>query len=111
MEKKIISAFKIPKAELYKQILPTPAALKTLSWKAKDGTIHQLTAEQYKRVENEWVTYTPGGPVVAPEGDSRPALVNDFSSMFAIPVEATPVVAAPSFFNVTPPSFFNVTVK
>lgn len=113
MEKKLTTTLKIPKAALYRQVLPTPAALKALTWE-KDGTTHQLSAEQIKRVENEWVAYTPGGLVVAPEGDSRPAVARDFSSMFgSVPVEATPVVAAPapSFFNVTPPSFFNVTVK
>lgn len=111
MEKKLTSALKIPKAALYKQVLPTPAALKALTWE-KDGVAHAVSPEQYKKVENEWVQYTPGGLVVAPEGDSREAVARDFSAMFgAIPVEATPVVAAPSFFNVTPPSFFNVTPK
>lgn len=109
MEKKLTVTLKIPKKALYKEVLPTPAALKALTWE-KDGTTHQLSAEQIKRVENEWVTYTQGGLVVAPEGDSREAITNDVSSMFggAIDVQATPVVPPPPFLNVTVPSFFNV---
>ena len=78
MEKKLTTTLNIPKSALYKQVLPTPAAIKALTWE-KDGTTHQLSPEQVKRVENEWVTYTPGGLVVAPEGDSRPAVARDFS--------------------------------
>ena len=81
-EKKLTVTLKIPKSALYRQVLPTPAALKALTWE-KDGTTHHLSAEQVKRVENEWVAYTPGGLVVAPEGDSRPAVARDFSAMFA----------------------------
>jgi len=110
IEKKLTTTMKIPKSALYTKKLPTPSAIKELTWE-KDGTVHKLSDEQVKKIENEWVKYTPGGLVVAPEGDSREAVVVDVSAMFggAITVEATPVVAPPPFLNVTPPSFFNVT--
>ena len=111
LEKKITSVLKIPKKDLYKQVLPSPAQLEKITWPTKDGGTQMLTAEQVKKIQNEWVTYTPGGPMVAPEGDPRPALVNDFSGMFqqAITVEATPVTSPPPPpFKVVPPPFIPV---
>lgn len=111
MEKKLTTTMKIPKAALYVKKLPTPAAIKDITWE-KDGQVHRLSPEQIAKIEKEWVKYTEGGLVVAPEGDSRPAVVTDVSAMFggAIPVEAEVVTppSPPAFLNVAVPSFFNV---
>lgn len=107
LEKKITTSFKIPKKELYKQVMPSPAQMEKLTWPTKDGGVQMLTAEQLKKVQNEWVTYTPGGPVVVSASDPRPALVNDFSAMFnTITVEAETVKPPPPPpFKVVPPPF------
>lgn len=110
MEKKLTTTLKIPKAVLYPRKLISPAGIKTVTWE-KDGATHKLSAGQIAKVETEWVTYTPGGPVVVPEGDPREAIAVDVSEMFnTIPVEATPVVPPPPFLNVATPAFLNVTV-
>lgn len=110
MEKKLISLLKMPKAALYPRKLLSPAGIKSVTWE-KDGKTHQLSAGQLAKVEAEWVTYTPGGPIVVPEGDPREAISTDVSEMFGtIPVEVTPVVPPPPFLNVATPAFLNVTV-
>jgi hypothetical protein len=84
----------IPKGEIWKTSLISPAQAEKVVWKKRDGTQKQLSPRQLETIEKEYVTKNDGKLQVALESDSRPAVVNDVSSMFAAVVtEVTPAPA------------------
>lgn len=88
----------IPRAALYKQTFLSVAQVEKLVWDKK-GEVCSLSDTQKKRMETEYIKKTVGSPVVAPESDSRPAIVRDASPLFS------PVVPVPSFLAASKLSF------
>jgi hypothetical protein len=72
----------IPKGEIYRTSLISPAQAEKLTWKKRDGTVMQLNERKLKTLHEEYVTSSEGKLQVASEADSRPAVVRDVSSMF-----------------------------
>ena len=79
----------IPKSAIYETKLVTPAKAEKLTWEKRDGTKMQLSDRQLKTMENEYVVKMAGKLTVAPESDSRPAVVLNAAPMFSA-VEAAP---------------------
>ena len=101
----------IPKSELYKTSLISPAQAEKITWKKRDGTVKQLTERQLKVLHEEYITTTDGKLTVASESDGRPAVVRDVSSMFApIPTmeEARDAFVPASATEVPLPDFLQV---
>lgn len=80
MAEKLV-AMGIPKGAIYETKLVSPAKAEKLTWEKRDGTKNQLSKKQLERL-NEYITKMAGKLTVAPESDSRPAVVTDASSMF-----------------------------
>ncbi len=72
----------IPKGEVYETKLLSPAKVEKLTWKNRAGEVQSLSKKKLAVVEAEYVTHMAGKPTVAPESDSRPAIVTDASAMF-----------------------------
>jgi len=81
----------IPKGSVYETKLVTPAKAEKLVWEKKDGTKVQLTDRQLKRMDQEYVVKMAGKITVAPESDSRQAVITNAAPMFSA-VEAAPAV-------------------
>lgn len=76
----------IPKSSIYVTKLVSPAQAEKLVWEKRDGTKVQLTERQLKRMDQEYVVKLAGKLTVAPESDSRPAVITNAAPMFsAIP--------------------------
>jgi hypothetical protein len=88
----------IPKGELYKTSIISPAQAEKLTWKKRDGTVKQLTERQLAVLHDEYITKSDGKLTVASAFDERPAVVRDVSSMFAPIVEAA--APLPDFLQV-----------
>jgi hypothetical protein len=73
----------IPKGAIYETKLVTPAKAEKLTWAKKDGTTVQLTDRQLKRMEQEYVVKMAGKITVAPESDSRPAVITNAAPLFS----------------------------
>lgn len=94
MEKKLVQ-LGIPKGEVYVQKLVSPAQVKKLRWKKRDGTPVQLSPKQIARMDKEYVAHLAGKPTVVPESDSRKAITLTAENLFT-PIEETtvqPVIA------------------
>ena len=79
----------IPKGAIYETKLVTPAKAEKLTWEKKDGTKVTLTERQLKRMEQEYVSKLAGKLTVAPESDSRPAVIMNAAPLFsAVEAEA-----------------------
>ena len=96
MEEKL-KKFGLTKDVLWKTSLISPAQAEKVTWKKRDGTVKQLTEKQLKMLHDEYITKSDGKLQVAPESDSRPAVVRDVSAMFA-PVVTVPEL--PAFLQV-----------
>ena len=81
----------IPKTAIYETKLVSPAKAEKLTWEKRDGTKVSLSDRQLKRMEQEYVTKLAGKLTVAPESDSRPAVITNAAPMFSA-VEAAPAV-------------------
>jgi len=79
----------VPKGAIYETKLVSPAKAEKLTWAKKDGTTVQLTERQLKRMEQEYVVKMAGKITVAPESDSRPAVVTNAAPLFSA-VQAAP---------------------
>lgn len=89
----------IPKSAVYETKLVTPAKAEKLTWEKRDGTKVSLTDRQLKRMEQEYVTKLAGKLTVAPESDSRPAVITNAAPMFSA-VEAAPAAESlPSWLS------------
>jgi hypothetical protein len=73
----------IPKSAVFETKLVTPAKAEKLTWEKKDGTKVALTERQLKRMEHEYVVKMAGKLTVAPESDSRPAVITNAAPMFS----------------------------
>ena len=73
----------IPKGAVYETKLVSPAKAEKLVWAKRDGTQMQLTPRQLKTMDTEYVTKLAGKLTVAPESDSRPAVVMNAAPMFS----------------------------
>ena len=92
MAKKLVK-MGIPKTAIYETKLVSPAKAEKLVWEKRDGTKVSLSPRQLRTLETEYVTKMAGKPTLAPESDSRPAVITNAAPMFdAVP--AAP--AAPS---------------
>jgi hypothetical protein len=72
----------IPKGEVYETKLLSPAKVEKLTWKNRAGEVQSLTPKKLAVVASEYTTHMAGRPTVAPESDSRPAILTDASAMF-----------------------------
>lgn len=89
----------IPKSSIYVTKLVSPAQAEKLVWEKRDGTKVQLTERQLKRMEQEYVVKLAGKLTVAPESDSRPAVITNAAPMFSA-VEAAPAAESlPSWLS------------
>ena len=73
----------IPKTAIYETKLVTPAKAEKLTWEKRDGTKVTLTDRQLQRMEQEYVSKLAGKLTVAPESDSRPAVVTNAAPLFS----------------------------
>jgi hypothetical protein len=73
----------IPKTAIYETKLVTPAKAEKLTWEKRDGTKVALTERQLQRMEQEYVSKLAGKLTVAPESDSRPAVVTNAAPLFS----------------------------
>ena len=73
----------IPKGSVWETKLVTPAKAEKITWTKRDGTTKQLTERQLKTLETEYVVKMAGKLTVAPESDSRPAVVLNAAPMFS----------------------------
>ena len=79
----------IPKGVVYETKLVSPAKAEKLTWEKRDGTKVQLTERQLKRMDQEYVAKMAGKLTVAPESDSRPAVIMNAAPLFsAVEAEA-----------------------
>ena len=89
----------IPKGAVYETKLVSPAKAEKLTWEKRDGTKVSLTDRQLKRMEQEYVTKLAGKLTVAPESDSRPAVIMNAAPLFSA-VEAAPAAESlPSWLS------------
>jgi hypothetical protein len=89
----------IPKSAVYEIKLVTPAKAEKLTWEKRDGTKVQLTDRQLKRMEQEYVTKLAGKLTVAPESDSRPAVITNAAPMFSAVEVAPAAESLPSWLS------------
>jgi hypothetical protein len=73
----------IPKTAIYETKLVTPAKAEKLTWEKRDGTKVTLTDRQLKRMDQEYVSKLAGKLTVAPESDSRPAVITNAAPLFS----------------------------
>ena len=89
----------IPKASVHVTKLVSPAQAEKLVWEKRDGTKVQLTERQLKRMDQEYVVKMAGKLTVAPESDSRPAVITNAAPMFSA-IEAAPAAESlPSWLS------------
>jgi hypothetical protein len=89
----------IPKGAVYETKLVSPAKAEKLTWEKRDGTKVQLTERQLKRMDQEYVAKMAGKLTVAPESDSRPAVIMNAAPLFSA-VEAAPAAESlPSWLS------------
>ena len=79
----------IPKTAIYETKLVSPAKAEKLTWEKRDGTKVTLTERQLKRMDQEYVSKLAGKLTVAPESDSRPAVITNAAPLFSA-VQAAP---------------------
>ena len=73
----------IPKTAIYETKLVSPAKAEKLTWEKRDGTKVTLTERQLKRMDQEYVSKLAGKLTVAPESDSRPAVITNAAPLFS----------------------------
>lgn len=89
----------IPKTAIYETKLVSPAKAEKLTWEKKDGTKVTLTDRQLKRMEQEYVVKMAGKLTVAPESDSRPAVITNAAPLFSAVQAAPAAESLPSWLS------------
>jgi len=84
----------IPKGAVYETKMVSPAKVEKLTWEKRDGTKVSLSPRQLRTIDQEYVSKVVGKPTIAPESDSRPAVVTNAAPMFGAVTTAAP--AAPT---------------
>jgi len=72
----------IPKSAIYETKLVSPAKAEKLTWEKKGEKV-TLSERQLNRMEQEYVTKLAGKLTVAPESDSRPAVITNAAPLFS----------------------------
>ena len=72
----------IPKGAIYETKLVSPAKAEKLTWEKKGEKV-TLSERQLNRMEQEYVTKLAGKLTVAPESDSRPAVITNAAPLFS----------------------------
>lgn len=89
----------IPKGAVYETKLVSPAKAEKLTWEKRDGTKVQLTERQLKRMDQEYVAKMAGKLTVAPESDSRPAVIMNAAPLFSAVEVAPATESLPSWLS------------
>jgi len=89
----------IPKTAIYETKLVSPAKAEKLTWEKKDGSKVTLTDRQLKRMEQEYVVKMAGKVTVAPESDSRPAVITNAAPLFSAVQAAPAAESLPSWLS------------
>jgi hypothetical protein len=92
----------VPKSAVYETKLVSPAKAEKLTWeatKAGEKVRKQLSERQLKTLDNEYTVKLAGKLTVAPESDSRPAVVMDAAPMFSAVETAPAVETLPSWLS------------
>ena len=89
----------IPKTAIYETKLVSPAKAEKLTWEKRDGTKVTLTERQLKRMDQEYVIKLAGRLTVAPESDSRPAVIMNAAPLFGAVQAAPAAESLPSWLS------------
>jgi Protein of unknown function (DUF2800) len=92
----------IPKSVVFETKVLSPAKVEKVTWektKAGEKVQAQLSERQLKTLETEYVAKVAGKLTVAPESDSRPAVVLDASPLFQAVPQAPVAEALPSWLS------------
>ena len=85
----------IPKGEVYRQVILSPAQAEKLKWTKRDGTEQCLTEKQIEKLNQEYVKVSDGRMTVAPESDRRASIeFGDLSKMFSAVQQDAPKAEA-----------------
>ena len=85
----------IPKGEVYRQVILSPAQAEKLKWTKRDGTEQCLTQKQIEKLNQEYVKVSDGRMTVAPESDRRASIeFGDLSKMFSAVQQDAPKAEA-----------------
>lgn len=97
MEAKL-KRFKIPKEQVWRKVLISPAQAEKLVWTNRKGEELQLTPKQIELMNSEFVKRSDGKLTVVAESDRRAALqFGDLSKMFqAVPAAEAPAAEVPT---------------
>ena len=94
-----LKKFGIPKDELWKTKLISPAQAEKVVWKKRDGTVKQLSERQLKTMHEEYVKKNEGALQIALASDERPAVVTDVANMFGAVGSVETVPELPDFLQ------------
>lgn len=97
---KVLTTMGVPKGNVYKTTLVSPAQVEKLVWTKKtkgEETKGQLSDKQIKKLETEYIVKSQGKLTLAPESDSRESAIADATGMFtAIPAAPEPAITVVS---------------
>ena len=66
-----LKKFGIPKTQIYKQTLLSPAQAEGISWKKADGSVSRLSKKQIDMLRNDYVVWSPGKIIAVDSDDKR----------------------------------------
>lgn len=66
-----LKKFGIPKTQIYKQTLVSPAQAEGISWKKADGSVSRLSKKQIDMLRKEYVVWSPGKIIAVDSDDKR----------------------------------------
>lgn len=71
-----LKKFGIPKTQIYKQTLLSPAQAEGISWKKSDGSVSRLSKKQIDMLRNDYVVWSPGRVIAVDSDDKREEVGN-----------------------------------
>ena len=77
----------IPKSDVYRKVLVTPAQAEKLRWTKKDGTSHSLSKVQIKRMNDDYIHKSIGNLKIAYASDPKPSAIVKADHMFEPVIE------------------------
>lgn len=90
-------AMKIPKSAVFETKVISPAKAEKLRWTNRNGTEMQLSDRQLRTLETNYIGRSSGKLTVAPESDSREAVVMNAVPLFTAVVEPEAAPSLPSW--------------
>lgn len=97
----------VPKKLLTTSKFISPPKVKTLVWETKEGTPGKLSPRQLQMVDKEYIEFTKGGFLLAPDSDSREGVNTSVTHLFE-PVPDLVVEVLGQFpLEVEPPTWLN----